>query len=104
MEYIVIEVPDMNDSVCRIVLNGTQYQIRFTWHDISGYWYFSVQDALNNPILTGVKIVPMFPLNVFYYSVAAMPSGVFGVFTEQPRIERKDFTEGRAQFVFIPSL
>ena len=26
MEYIVIEVPDMNDSVSRIVLNGTQYQ------------------------------------------------------------------------------
>ena len=79
MEYIVIEVPDMNDSVSRIVLNGTQYQIRFTWHDVGGYWYFSVHDSLNNPILTGVKIVPMFHLYVFFYIVYSTPYDVFSV-------------------------
>lgn len=28
MDYIIIEVPDMNDSISRIVLLGKQYQIR----------------------------------------------------------------------------
>ena len=36
MDYITIEVPDMNDSVSRIVLNNTAYQIRFTWNDTGG--------------------------------------------------------------------
>lgn len=36
MEYIVIEVPDMNDSVSRIVLNRKQYLIRFTYNDTGG--------------------------------------------------------------------
>lgn len=30
MDYTVIEVPDMNDSVSRISLQGSQYQLRFT--------------------------------------------------------------------------
>ena len=36
MDAIVIEVPDMNDSVSRITLLGTQYQIRFTYNDTVG--------------------------------------------------------------------
>ena len=36
MDYTVIEVPDMNDSVSRISLQGSQYQLRFTWNDTAG--------------------------------------------------------------------
>ena len=36
MDYIIIEVPDMNDSVSRIALNGKQYQLRFTYNDTCG--------------------------------------------------------------------
>ena len=49
----------------------------------------------------GVKLVPRFPLNVFY-GVTKLPSGVFGVMTKLDRIGRKDFVEGNAQFVFGP--
>lgn len=33
MDYTIIEVPDMNDSVSRVVLSGTAYLIRFTYND-----------------------------------------------------------------------
>lgn len=102
MEYIVIEVPDMNDSVSRVVLSGKQYLIRFTWNDTGGYWCFGVFDALSAPILVGVKIVPRFPLNLFY-GIAELPQGVFGVFTELDRIGRGDFLNGKASFAFIPA-
>lgn len=101
MEYSIIEVPDMNDSVSRIVLAGTAYLIRFTYNDTGDYWKFSLYNAQNEPIVLGVKIVPRFPLNVFY-GVTKLPNGVFGVMSKLDRIGRKDFVDGKAQFVFCP--
>ena len=101
MEYIIIEVPDMNDSVSRIVLGNTPYLIRFSYNDSYDYWKFSLYDVQNNPITLGVKIVPRFPLNVFY-GVTNLPDGIFGVITKSEHIGRKDFVEGRAQFIFCP--
>jgi len=101
MEYIIIEVPDMNDSVSRVVLAGTAYLIRFTYNDTCDYWKFSLYNAQNEPIVLGIKIVPRFPLNVFY-GVTKLPDGVFGVMTKLDRIGRKDFLNGNAQFVFCP--
>lgn len=101
MDYIIIEVPDMNDSVSRVVLNGTAYLIRFTWNDSGGYWKFGLYDSQNQPIVIGVKLIPRFPLNVFY-GVTKLPNGVFGVMTKLERIGRRDFVEGNAKFVFGP--
>lgn len=101
MDYIVIEVPDMNDSVSRVVLAGTAYLIRFTYNDTCDYWKFSLYNAQNEPIVLGIKIVPRFPLNVFY-GVTKLPDGVFGVMTKLDRIGRNDFVDGNAQFVFCP--
>lgn len=101
MEYTIIEVPDMNDSVSRIVLGGTAYHIRFTWIDSAGYWTFGLYDTQNKPLVIGIKIVPRFPMNVFC-SLTKMPSGIFGVMTKLDRIGRNDFIEGNAQFIFFP--
>ena len=101
MEYTIIEVPDMNDSVSRVVLNGTAYLIRFTWNDTGGYWKFGLYDTQSQPIVIGIKIVPRFPLNVFY-GVTKLPDGVFGVMTKLERIGRHDFAEGHAKFIFCP--
>lgn len=101
MEYSIIEVPDMNDSISRIVLAGTAHLIRFTYNDTGDYWKFSLYNAQNEPIVLGIKIVPRFPLNVFY-GVTKLPNGVFGVMSKLDRIGRKDFVDGKAQFVFCP--
>lgn len=102
MDYIIIEVPDMNDSISRIVLLGKQYQIRFTWNDTGGFWSFGLMDSLGTPLLIGIKIVPQFPLNLFY-GTENLPLGVFAALTEKDRIGRQDFVNGKAQFVFIPA-
>lgn len=101
MNYTVIEVPDLNDSVSRIVLAGTPYQIRFTYNDTKNYWKFSLYSAQGEPIALGIKIVPQFPLNLFH-GLTKLPSGVFGVFTRLNRIGRNDFSGGNAQFIFCP--
>ena len=102
MDYIIIEVPDLNDSISRIVLLGKQYQLRFTWNDTGGFWSFGLMDSLGTPLLIGTKIVPQFPLNLFY-GTENLPLGVFAALTEKDRIGRQDFVNGKAQFVFIPA-
>lgn len=42
MEYLVIEPPDYNDSFSRVILNGTEYFLRFTWNDLAARWMFGV--------------------------------------------------------------
>ena len=101
MDVTIIEVPDMNDSLSRVVLNGKPYQIRFTWNDTGGYWKFGLYDTQTNPIVVGVKVVPQFPLNLFY-GVTKLPDGVFGVASKFPKIGRNDFKDGYAQFLFCP--
>ena len=102
MNYTIIDVPDMNDSISRIVLSGKQYQLRFTWNDTGGYWTFGLLDSLGAPLLIGVKGVPQFPLNLFSSS-EELPLGIFAALTEQDHVGRQDFVSGKAQFVYIPA-
>ena len=100
MEYVIIEVPDMNDSMSRVVLAGKYYQIRFTYNDTMDYWSFGVYDDRDNPIAIGMKIVPNMPLNLFFGS-RELP-GVFGVITSLKKVGRNAFRNGDAKFVFAP--
>ena len=98
MNYTVISVPDMNDSVSRVVLNGTAYMIRFTYNDTNCFWKFGLYTPNMDPIVCGIKIVPNFPLNVFYQA-QSLP-GVFIAVTKNAQIGRNDFANGNAKFVF----
>lgn len=99
--YIIIDVPDMNDSFSRIVLQGKPYFLRFTYNDTFGYWSFGVFNSLYEPIREGIKIVPKMALNLFCGTMD-MPNGVFGVLTELEKVGRSDFVESRAKFIFAP--
>ena len=101
-EYIVIEVPELFDSMSRIILRETLYYIRFTYNDTGDYWKFDLYDSNEEPIVLGVKIVPQFPLNIFY-GVTQIPDGVFAVISKLDRIGKYDFKNGDAQFVFVPT-
>ena len=105
MKYIVIEIPDKNDSISRIALLGKQYQLRFTWNDTGGYWMFGILDYLGNPLSIGTKVVPNYPLNLFW-GTNSTPLGVFAALTEvkdATSIQRNDFVNQKARFIFIPA-
>lgn len=102
MNRIEITVPDFNDSFSRVVLSGTQYLIRFSYIDTFDYWTFGLYTTLQEPIIEGIKIVPQFPLNLFFNN-RNMPNGVFGVFTELEKVGRDDFLNGKAIFAYIPA-
>lgn len=66
MERLEIYVPDMNDSFSRVILDGTEYLLRFTWNDTKQRWYFGIYTVLREPIIQGLKLVPQFPVNMQY--------------------------------------
>ncbi len=101
-EYTIIEVPDYNDSLSRVVLDGTAYQIRFTYNDTKDYWSFGLYDDLGEPIAIGMKIVPKFPLNIFF-GVNELSSGMFGAISNLEKIGRNDFKNGLAKFIYASS-
>ena len=101
MDYIIIEVPDMNDSMSRVALGDVYCQIRFTYNDTKDYWYFGIYDDKGEPVAIGIKIVPQAVLNQFF-GADELPYGAFGVLTSLDRIGRDDFKNGNAKFIYTP--
>lgn len=98
----VITPPDINDSFSRVVLDGKEYLIRFTYNDTNDYWTFGLYDGEQRPLAAGIKLVPNSPLNFFYQS-NGLPDGTFGVLSDLDRVGRRAFLDGKAKFVFIPN-
>jgi len=101
VSIVRIAVPDHNDSFSRVVLDGRQYLIRFTYSGEAGRWSFGLYTMQKEPVAVGVRIVPNFPLNLQIVS-ADFPKGVFGAYSGSGSIGRRDFAEGRAEFAYIP--
>lgn len=102
MKRIEISVPDFNDSFSRVVLSGNQYLIRFSYIDTFDYWTFGLYTPQKEPLLVGVKIVPNYPLNLFF-GADNMPNGLFCAYTELEKIGKNDFAEGKAIFAYVPA-
>lgn len=102
MKILEISVPDYNDSFSRVVLDGKQFLIRFSWNDTAQRWSFGLFTMQKEPLAQGIRMVPRFPLNLQIVD-DNFPNGVFGVYTDLPGIGRNDFKDGKAKFAFIPA-
>jgi len=100
MDIIEISVPDMNDSFSRVVLDGKEYLIRFTWNATAQRWSFGLYTMQSEPIAVGIRIVPQFPLT-FQVSSSEFPPGEFFATTRLDRVGRNDFVNGNATFAYI---
>ena len=43
---LYIEVPDMNDSVSTLSIDGKEYGLRFTYNERYDYWSFGLYDEI----------------------------------------------------------
>ena len=100
MTRLDISVPNMNDSFSRVVLDGMQYLIRFTWNDTAQRWSFGLFTIQREALVQGVRIVPRFPLNLQIVD-DRFPAGTFGVFSDFENVGRDDFVNGKAIFAYL---
>ena len=63
---------------------------------------FGVYTAERQPIVSGVKVVPKWPLT-HCYPGSGLPDGSFGVITDKAEVGRGDFLDNTALFVYIPN-
>lgn len=100
---IYIGVPDMNDSISYLSIDRKEYGLRFTYNEIGDYWNFGLYRADNTPIVAMTRIVPNFPL-FFFYTDSELPDGIFGCLSDRETVGRYAFTDGTAEFVYIPNI
>lgn len=99
---LYITVPDMNDSISRLSIDGVEYGLRFTYNEKYDYWSFGLYDSESNPIIAMTKIVPNFPIFQFF-SETEIPDGIFGCLSDIATVGRKAFINKTAEFVYIPN-
>lgn len=103
---LYIKVPDMNDSMSALSIDGVLYYLRFTYNSEFDYWSFGLYDSNKSPIIAMTRIVPNFPIFV-YYTAEDVPDGTFGCLyygdEEDAAIGRETFNDLMAEFVYIPN-
>lgn len=98
----VIKVPDLNDSMLRVVLDGTMYMLHFAWNS-TGFWSMGIYDKDGKVIIEGIKMVPNFPLTL-QYRRPQLPPGEFMVTVQDDSVNtigRDDFNNSKASLVYI---
>lgn len=99
---IYIKVPDMNDSISTLSIDGVEYRIRFTYNERYDYWNFGLYTSKGKAVVAMTKIVPNFPI-FHYYTYESLPKGIFGCLSDTGHVGRQAFNEKTAEFVYIPS-
>lgn len=99
---LYIEVPDMNDSISTLSIDGKTYNLRFTYNEKFDFWSFGLLDENRNPIVAMTRLVPNFPIFHFYTS-KDMPDGIFGCLSDIDTVGRYAFVNKTAKFVYIPN-
>ncbi len=98
MKRLEIAVPDYNDSLTRIILSGQAYLLRFTYNDTYACWSLGIYDWEEKALVTGIRLVPRFPLNLFCPGIL---KGVLAVLTDQERLTRNSFKQEQAILVYL---
>lgn len=98
---IMINVPDMHDSMSKVTLDGTVYWLRFTYNSTYDYWSIGIYDEDQNDYIPMTKIVPMYDLLRSYKSYEGIPQGYLFCAAKVEQIKESSFKDGDAIIVYI---
>ena len=91
---------DANDQLIEAVLDGVSYQVQLSWNEEGQLWSMSIFDLNLVTLISGIAIVPMWPL-LRYARSPVLPPGEFVVVTGLDRISREAFVAGAATLVYV---
>ncbi len=99
MSQVVIPMSDYPAFTQNVVLDGNTYRFSFSWNGRGEFWSMDIADANNIPLLSGIRLVILFPL-LAQHKEDGLPAGQIFVLDTNPNtafIEpgRHDFTSGR---------
>jgi hypothetical protein len=77
-----------------IELSGVLYNLIFNWNSRENFWYMSILDVNELPIMTDVKLVLNYDMFLDFQSVENLPSGTFVFVQITPGVELTEFNFG----------
>ncbi|NBI43467.1 hypothetical protein GVX76_08210 [[Haemophilus] felis] len=99
---ITVPIPNLNDSLLEVELDDEIFFLHFSWNSTGEFWTMAIENAYNDEILTGVKLLPdRFLLQQF--NEETLPLGDFIVVREdeQQAVGREDFFAKRAVLIYV---
>jgi hypothetical protein len=103
MDYFKIILPTgQNDYLCRTMLDGELCVLHLSYNSTGDFWTIGFCNDEGAPIVDGIRLVPNFPLNVWYTSYS-VPQGALVVLSTEERITRYSFDDGSASLCYIPT-
>lgn len=102
-DLLYIKVPDMNDSLSTLSIDGVEYLLRFTYNEKYDFWSFGLYTVKEEPIIAMTRIVPNFPI-MHYYTYTDIPAGIFGCLSDIDTVGRQAFNNKTAEFVYISNV
>lgn len=98
---IQIPVPDENDSISEIDIDGETYFFHFAWNETASFWTLSIENANKESLASGIRIVPDYPL-LSQIQRPYLPQGEILAITPDRRnsIGRSDLPSGRVAIIY----
>lgn len=95
-----IELYDDPDYLISAVLDNVLYFLHLSWNTEGFFWTMSIEDYNHEILISGVKIVPNYPL-IRRYSLSGLPPGEFIVASEASIVSKSDFADQFATMVYV---
>ena len=99
---IQIPIPDVNDSLTEVELDGVTYFLRLSWNSEAELWALSIENAYNELIVAGIAVVPGSPLLAGYRHLT-VPAGEMVVLAPDRRdtISRDALPSGEVALIYV---
>lgn len=99
---IQIFVPDTNDSLTEVELDGMTYFLRLSWNSEARQWVLAIENAYNELIVAGIAVVPDTGLLTGYRHLA-VPAGELVALAPDRRdtISRSALPSGEVALLYI---
>lgn len=99
---IQIPIPDVNDSLTEVELDGATFFLRLSWNSEADLWALSIENAYNELIVAGIVVLPGSPLLAGYRHLT-VPAGELVALAPDRRdtISRHALPSGEVALIYV---
>jgi hypothetical protein len=99
---IQIPIPDVNDSLTEVDLDGLTYFLRLSWNSEAELWTLSIENAYNELVVAGIAVLPGTPL-LSGYRHLTVPAGELVALAPDRRdtIGRAALASGEVALIYV---
>jgi hypothetical protein len=95
-----IELYGDDDYYVQAVLDGVLYYLHLSWNSEGEFWTFGIETYLKEPLLSGLRIQPNYPLISRYFQ-PGFPPGEIVVVSDADTVGQSDFVDAFASMVYV---